>query len=155
MCQRLICRVLNLMTLTCFRGDSYCGIDDYTDREREREKKDPPPPPPPDTHIHSMHAHTTLMHTQTPHTLGMTKATIPWENSRLTVTVCFISILISKHVCVLPFIFVLLCCYWKNLFVITVVSVCILLQEFDIDPEADGDQVDELLSMCVRQAVQS
>ena len=53
------------------------------------------------------------------------------------------------------FIFVLLCCYWKNLFVITVVSVCVLLQEFDIDPEADGDQVDELLSMCVRQAVQS
>nr|KAG5690630.1 hypothetical protein BaRGS_018100 [Batillaria attramentaria] len=28
-------------------------------------------------------------------------------------------------------------------------------EEFDIDPEADGDQVDELLSMCVRQAVQS
>ena len=30
-----------------------------------------------------------------------------------------------------------------------------VLQEFDIDPEADGDQVDELLAMCVRQAVQS
>lgn len=28
-------------------------------------------------------------------------------------------------------------------------------EEFDIDPEADGDQVDELLTMCVRQAVQS
>lgn len=28
-------------------------------------------------------------------------------------------------------------------------------EEFDIDPEADSDQVDELLSMCVRQAVQS
>lgn len=28
-------------------------------------------------------------------------------------------------------------------------------EEFDIDPEADGEQVDELLSMCVRQAVQS
>ncbi|XP_076453430.1 ATPase MORC2-like [Babylonia areolata] len=28
-------------------------------------------------------------------------------------------------------------------------------EEFDIDPDADGDQVDELLSMCVRQALQS
>lgn len=28
-------------------------------------------------------------------------------------------------------------------------------EEFDIDPEADGDQVDELLAACVKQAVQS
>ncbi|KAL5016011.1 hypothetical protein ScPMuIL_005600 [Solemya velum] len=28
-------------------------------------------------------------------------------------------------------------------------------EEFDIDPEADGDQVDELLAACVRQATQS
>ena len=27
-------------------------------------------------------------------------------------------------------------------------------QEFDIDPECDTDQVDELLSLCVKQAVQ-
>ena len=36
------------------------------------------------------------------------------------------------------------------------ITLCFVFpQEFDIDPEADGDQVDELLSMCVRQAVQS
>jgi len=29
------------------------------------------------------------------------------------------------------------------------------LQEFDIDPEADGEQVDELLAACVKQAVSS
>lgn len=28
-------------------------------------------------------------------------------------------------------------------------------QDFDIDPDADGDQVDELLAACVKQAVQS
>ena len=29
-----------------------------------------------------------------------------------------------------------------------------LFQEFDIDPECDTDQVDELLALCVRQATQ-
>ena len=29
-----------------------------------------------------------------------------------------------------------------------------MFQEFDIDPECDTDQVDELLSLCVKQAVQ-
>jgi hypothetical protein len=32
---------------------------------------------------------------------------------------------------------------------------CFLFQDFDIDPDADGDQVDELLAACVKQAVQS
>ena len=34
------------------------------------------------------------------------------------------------------------------------VSMFLLLQEFDIDPECDSEQVDELLAACVRQAMQ-
>jgi len=30
----------------------------------------------------------------------------------------------------------------------------VILQEFDIDPECDTDQVDELLALCVKQATQ-
>lgn len=34
------------------------------------------------------------------------------------------------------------------------VTVLTVLQEFDIDPECDTEQVDELLAACVNQAMQ-
>ena len=34
-------------------------------------------------------------------------------------------------------------------------KICFLFQEFDIDPNSDSDQVDELLALCVKQATQA
>ena len=49
----------------------------------------------------------------------------------------------------------MVCCFSGFLCVCSDRCHLSLVQEVDVDPEADGDQVDELLLFCVRQAVQS
>ena len=44
------------------------------------------------------------------------------------------------------------CILWYVLYVQGLITCFCLFQEFDIDPECDTDQVDDLLTLCVRQA---